>query len=73
MLFVIDAEKEIDLDGKWSNWSSWSKCSVTCGGKIGVHHRQRICKGVSLRSCFGPDQQMKECLSEMMCPKAFGE
>ncbi|XP_072421818.1 hemicentin-1-like isoform X1 [Chiloscyllium punctatum] len=35
------------VDGQWTAWNSWSRCSASCGG--GVHQRTR--------SCFDPPPQ----------------
>ena len=34
----------VRLEDAWSNWSDWSRCSVTCG--IGHMIRHRHCNGV---------------------------
>uniref|UniRef100_A0A8C3DQA4 Hemicentin-1 n=1 Tax=Corvus moneduloides TaxID=1196302 RepID=A0A8C3DQA4_CORMO len=57
------------VDGKWSPWSSWSACSVSCGG--GSRQRTRHCSDPAPqfggRKCEGSDIQMDFCNSDP-CP-----
>ncbi|CAH3032611.1 unnamed protein product, partial [Porites lobata] len=58
---------ETGIDGGYSGWSSWSKCSASCGGGVSWSHRTctsprpsgdgKTCKEQSL----GPDKKSKEC------------
>ncbi|XP_072010680.1 SCO-spondin-like isoform X3 [Engystomops pustulosus] len=53
-------------DCAWSQWSTWSPCSSTCGS--GLHVRFRSPIPASLWShCPAPEQQSRPCLLEM-CP-----
>ncbi|ESO92607.1 hypothetical protein LOTGIDRAFT_120716 [Lottia gigantea] len=47
---------------RWSKWSSWGDCSVTCGG--GKQARSRTC---SDSSCSGSSKETKDC-SQSLCP-----
>lgn len=59
------------IDGGYSEWCSFTACSVTCGG--GVSYRTRTCTGPPPenggRSCdsLGPDIETQECNTEE-CP-----
>ena len=59
-----------DVDGSWSKWGDWSKCTKTCGG--GLQVRERTCsnpspKGNGLK-CPGTGEQSQAC-AEVPCPK----
>ena len=55
--------------GGFSTWSSWSECSVTCGG--GIQQRNRSCTnpqpGNNGTKCMGLAHETRICASEM-CP-----
>ncbi|NWT15620.1 HMCN1 protein, partial [Vireo altiloquus] len=57
------------VDGKWSPWSSWSACSVSCGG--GSRQRTRHCSDPAPQfgghKCEGSDIRMDFCNSDP-CP-----
>uniref|UniRef100_A0A3Q3KF25 Adhesion G protein-coupled receptor B2 n=1 Tax=Monopterus albus TaxID=43700 RepID=A0A3Q3KF25_MONAL len=49
------------LEGQWSEWGPWSRCSVTCN--TGTQQRQRRCIAPvhGWAECKGPHQETKEC------------
>ena len=51
------------LDGGWSNWGPYSKCSVSCGG--GTMRRDRKCNNPAPanggKACPGAGWQSKSC------------
>ncbi|XP_043457395.1 A disintegrin and metalloproteinase with thrombospondin motifs 16 [Prionailurus bengalensis] len=55
--------------GHWSDWSSWSPCSRTCGG--GVSHRDRLCANPKPshggKFCEGSARTLRLCNSQK-CP-----
>ncbi|NXF12445.1 HMCN1 protein, partial [Smithornis capensis] len=57
------------VDGKWAMWSSWSACSVSCGG--GSRQRSRLCSDPAPQfgghKCEGSDIQMDFCNNDP-CP-----
>ena len=64
LLYLVD-------DGGYSEWSSWSQCSKTCGD--GRHSRSRSCTnpppspGGKDCSQLGPDTEYEDC-SDGGCP-----
>ncbi|XP_013380180.1 SCO-spondin [Lingula anatina] len=55
------------VPGRWSEWSLWSSCNVTCAG--GKQRRYRICTK-ALRTdtdCVGPTEQFNVC-NQRPCP-----
>ncbi|CAB1461007.1 unnamed protein product [Pleuronectes platessa] len=60
------------VDGSWSCWSSWSKCSVTCGG--GHYMRTRTCNNPPPAHggdiCLGLHTEEALC-STQACPESW--
>ncbi|XP_053389101.1 uncharacterized protein LOC128552113 isoform X2 [Mercenaria mercenaria] len=60
------------VDGNWSDWSRWSKCSVTCG--VGVRSRNRSCdnppKDKYGKLCQGSYTESSDCENDKCeeCP-----
>lgn len=57
------------VDGKWSKYGPWDKCSKTCGG--GVTQRRRSCSNPAPdhggNDCEGPAMERGEC-NKQHCP-----
>lgn len=62
----ICKERECIVDGGWSEWSPWSKCSKTCG--VGVRSRKRTCDNPEPknggRECEGENVELEKCSSK---------
>ena len=60
------------VDGRWSGWSAWSPCSVTCGN--GRQERTRRCDTpvpeYGGKFCDGPAKEYHNC-EEDDCPGNF--
>ena len=60
------------VDGGWSDWASWSECSVTCGG--GSQSRFRRCTNPPPSGggdqCTGEEFERQNC-NENRCPGMF--
>lgn len=66
LLFIVKQ------DGKWSHWSPWSSCSVTCGS--GVITRIRLCNSptpqMGGKECKGEGRQTEKC-EKSPCPSKY--
>ncbi|XP_047609819.1 hemicentin-1 isoform X2 [Phacochoerus africanus] len=62
-------ERHCPIDGKWATWTSWSACTVSCGG--GARQRTRDCSDPAPQyggnRCEGSDVQSDFCNSDS-CP-----
>ena len=55
------------VDGVWKEWTTWSECSLTCGG--GERRRSRSCIPPlhGGKDCDGPSMNVEAC-NEQPCP-----
>ncbi|XP_060725780.1 adhesion G protein-coupled receptor B1 isoform X3 [Tachysurus vachellii] len=60
--------RECPVDGQWQQWSSWSRCTKTCGG--GSQQRERVCYGPLFfgEPCPGDRVEIQPC-NEKRCPE----
>uniref|UniRef100_A0A8C5PCV9 Uncharacterized protein n=1 Tax=Leptobrachium leishanense TaxID=445787 RepID=A0A8C5PCV9_9ANUR len=60
------------VDGRWSLWSSWTSCSLSCGG--GIRQRTRECSNPAPlyggHACDGNALESEVCNSDL-CPGKF--
>ena len=59
------------MNGKWSTWTPWSECSVSCGN--GTRHSSRICYSPvnGGADCVGDKMQTENCSNGIVCPGQF--
>ena len=59
----MDLKFIVTVNGQWSTWSMWSKCTVTCGD--GIHTRYRSCNNPASshggHSCSGRNSNNRTC------------
>ncbi|CAF1679281.1 unnamed protein product [Rotaria magnacalcarata] len=60
-----DAAYQCDAIGFWSNWTSWSTCSVSCG--VGFQFQTRTCLGAGF-GCVGEAINTTICNTSVVCP-----
>ncbi|XP_031551901.1 hemicentin-1-like [Actinia tenebrosa] len=63
-------ERGKTVNGRWSGWSKWSRCSKTCG--YGLKYRTRSCTNprpsYGGRRCYGISRQSQKCYIRRRCP-----
>ncbi|XP_026558988.1 hemicentin-1 [Pseudonaja textilis] len=63
-------ERNCPVNGKWTSWSSWSACTMSCGG--GTQQRTRDCSNPPPENgglrCEGNDLQVDFCNTDL-CPR----
>ncbi|XP_078374550.1 properdin-like isoform X2 [Oculina patagonica] len=71
-----DCNKDVfcPVNGGWTMWGNWDKCSVTCGG--GTQTRSRSCTNPSAahggNPCVGQKVMTQDCSKDVLCPVTGG-
>ncbi|XP_066270066.1 macrophage mannose receptor 1-like [Branchiostoma lanceolatum] len=64
----------VAVDGGWSDWGTWSGCSVTCG--VGTQTRNRTCTNPAPANggtdCTGDARENRDCETGVPCPGCGG-
>ena len=59
----LEDSELVSVDGRWSPWSSWEKCTVTCGD--GKQRKTRVCSSPAPayggKNCSGFSVRLKTC------------
>uniref|UniRef100_A0A7M5XCX9 SUEL-type lectin domain-containing protein n=1 Tax=Clytia hemisphaerica TaxID=252671 RepID=A0A7M5XCX9_9CNID len=60
-VYFIGHQQNQTVDGKWGNWTSFTKCSKSCG--VGFQTRSRICNKPKCggKSCQGFSTESQQC------------
>ena len=63
----------VSVDGGWSPWGNWTRCSKTCG--VGYQTQHRTCTNPPPqhggRDCQGNLDQSRQCEDQKHCPSEF--
>lgn len=61
------------VDGGWSDWGNWTRCSVTC--RNGTQIRTRTCTNpppqFNGKECQGKLEDGRPCMEQEKCPSEF--
>jgi len=56
----------------WSNWTEWSQCTATCGGKLRSRTRNCQCPdSKSIPDCSGTSEELQYCISDCVRPSDY--
>ena len=64
----------ITVHGGWSDWTSWTECTMTCGKEAGQHSRNRSCDNPVPEwggdECAGDTEEIQYC-NDFYCPSRY--
>ena len=71
MQFKIGKLLSFAVNGNWGEWSSFSRCSVTCGE--GTQTKTRTCNNPDPQyggaDCEGESEESQSCSADTTCPR----
>ena len=70
LLSILEMYYFSPVNGGWTIWGDWGKCSVTCGG--GTQTRSRSCTNPPAahggKLCVGTKEMSQNCNKDVLCP-----